>query len=136
MEKSLAYRGEGKVSAFYRFITQIGDSAVFVDDDEIIKLHVHTNHPGKVLENALKYGSLATVKIENMRLQHSELAGGVEAEHPHDAAQKESGESADSSAKQPAKRTVKQPEKPYGFVTVCAGDGSAMCSPISARTRS
>ncbi len=138
VEKSLAYRGEGKVSAFYRFITQIGDSAVFVDDDEIIKLHVHTNHPGKVLENALKYGSLATVKIENMRLQHSELAGGVEAEHHHDAAQKESGESAGTSVNQPAdgavndtaareaesaKRTVKQPEKPYGFVTVCAGDG-------------
>ncbi len=136
VEKSLAYRGEGKVSAFYRFITQIGDSAVFVDDDEIIKLHVHTNHPGKVLENALKYGSLATVKIENMRLQHSELTGGVEAEHPQDAAAENSGKEADLSAKQSAngavtqsaapeaaKRTVAQPEKPYGFVTVCAGDG-------------
>ena len=46
---------------------------MLVDDDEIIKVHVHTNHPGKVLEEALTYGGLLTVKVENMRQQHTEL---------------------------------------------------------------
>lgn len=111
IEKSPAYRGEGKVSAFHHFVTGIGDSVVFVDDDEIIKLHVHTNHPGKVLENALKYGALATVKIENMRMQHSELADGA----------KKSEEPTQNTA--PEKLAFAAPENPFGFVTVCAGDG-------------
>ena len=88
------------------FLTGLGDSLVLVDDDEIIKVHVHTNHPGKVLEEALTYGSLLTVKIENMREQHTEILEDV----------KEAAEQ---------KRTIAAPEKPYGFVTVCAGDGLA-----------
>ena len=55
------------------FLSALGDSLVLVDDDEIIKVHVHTNHPGKVLEEAITYGSLQTVKIENMRNQHTEI---------------------------------------------------------------
>ena len=88
------------------FLTGLGDSLVLVDDDEIIKVHVHTNHPGKVLEEALTYGSLLTVKIENMREQHTEILEDV-----NEAAEQ--------------KRTIAAPEKPYGFVTVCAGDGLA-----------
>ena len=53
------------------FLSGIGDSVVMVDDDEIIKVHVHTNEPGTVMQKALEYGSFATVKVENMRLQHS-----------------------------------------------------------------
>lgn len=84
------------------FLNGMGDSLVLVDDDEIIKVHVHTNNPGVVLEEALKYGGLITVKVENMRLQHSEKV-------------------VSESEKQQAAKA--KPEKRYGFVTVCAGDG-------------
>jgi DAK2 domain fusion protein YloV len=88
------------------FLNGMGDSLVLVDDDEIIKAHVHTNNPGQVLEEALKYGPLLTVKVENMREQHSEIleeaaAPAEEAWHPAPA------------------------EKQYGFAAVCAGDGLA-----------
>ena len=89
------------------FLSALGDSLVLVDDDEIIKVHVHTNHPGKVLEEAITYGSLQTVKIENMRNQHTEILEEA-AGHP---------------AEQEAVRKVAPPEKKYGFVSVCAGDG-------------
>ena len=55
-----------------QFLSSIGDSLVLVDDDEIIKVHVHTNDPGKALHEAIAYGSFVTVKVENMRLQHTE----------------------------------------------------------------
>ena len=77
-----------------------------VDDDEIIKVHVHTNHPGKALEEAIKYGQFETVKVENMRIQH-ENAGWVEEE---------------SGVEQPALERV-EPENDYGFVSVAAGEG-------------
>ena len=94
------------------FLSALGDSLVLVDDDEIIKVHVHTNHPGKVLEEAITYGSLQTVKIENMRNQHTEILEEA-AGHP---------------AEQEEVRKVAPPEKKYGFVSVCAGDGiSAVC---------
>ncbi len=88
------------------FLGGLGDSAVVVDDDEIIKVHVHTNEPGVVLTEALTYGSLLTVKIENMREQHTEI---IEKEH---------------GAEEP-KRVIAAPEKKYGAVAVCAGDGMA-----------
>ena len=83
------------------FLSGMGDSLVLVDDDEIIKVHVHTNDPGNVLEEALTYGSFVTTKIENMRLQHTEKV-------LHEADNK------------PAPAA---PEKEYGAVAVCAGDG-------------
>ena len=90
------------------FLSGLGDSLVLVDDDEIIKVHVHTNHPGTALEEALKYGSFVTTKIENMKLQHSEkvmteTAAPAKAEEPKIAAA----------------------EKKYGIVSVCAGEGLA-----------
>lgn len=88
------------------FLNALGDSLVLVDDDDIIKVHVHTNHPGKVLEEALTYGGLLTVKIENMREQHTEILGGAQ-------------ETAASEAK------VAAPEKKLGVVSVCAGEGLA-----------
>ena len=90
------------------FLSALGDSLVLVDDDEIIKVHVHTNHPGKVLEEAITYGALQTVKIENMRNQHTEILA--------EAAQE--GE-ADQT------RKIAPAEKPFGFVSVCAGAGLA-----------
>ena len=92
------------------FLGTIGDSIVLVDEDDIIKVHVHTNVPGRVLTQALTYGALMTVKIENMREQHTSLeekqAAPVEEEaDPH---------------------AIPDPvpaEKPVGTVCVCAGDG-------------
>ena len=85
------------------FLSSLGDSLVLVDDDEIIKVHVHTNDPGKALHEAIEYGSFVTVKIENMRLQHTEKVM-TEAE------------------KAPK---IAEPEKPFGVVSVCAGEGLA-----------
>lgn len=83
------------------FLENIGDCVVVVSDEEIVKVHVHTNVPGEVLTEALTYGPLQTVKIENMRNQHTELSKDPEPEAPK----------------------VAPAEKPYGIVTVCAGDG-------------
>ena len=85
------------------FLSSLGDSLVLVDDEEIIKVHVHTNDPGKALHEAIDYGSFVTVKIENMRLQHTEKVMTENEKAPKIAA----------------------PEKPLGVVSVCAGDGLA-----------
>ena len=90
------------------FLSSLGDSLVLVDDDEIIKVHVHTNDPGKALHEAMDYGSFVTVKIENMRLQHTEKVMNEQEAAPV--------------AAEPA---IAAPEKPLGVVSVCAGDGLA-----------
>ncbi|PWM00034.1 MAG: dihydroxyacetone kinase [Clostridiales bacterium] len=103
IEKKEAYHGEGTCTALSDYIGTIGDSAVFVDAEDIVKLHIHTNDPGLVLTQALVYGSLTTVKIENMKKQYSALAE-ID-ENPQ------------------AKPSLAKPEKKYGFVAVCMGDG-------------
>ena len=85
------------------FLSSLGDSLVLVDDDEIIKVHVHTNDPGKALHEAMDYGSFVTVKIENMRLQHTEKVMTENEKAPK----------------------IAEPEKPFGVVSVCAGAGIA-----------
>ena len=85
------------------FLSGLGDSLVLVDDDEIIKVHVHTNDPGAALHEAVSYGSFVTVKVENMRLQHTEKVMSEQELAPKIAA----------------------PEKKLGVVSVCAGDGIA-----------
>ena len=106
VDKDKAHRGEGKGEKLGEFVRSIGDSVVFVDTDDLIKLHVHTNNPGQVLEQAIRYGSLLTVKIENMKNQHTALSG-------------ESEEKAEEDSK-----PVSVPaEKQYGFVSVCLGEG-------------
>lgn len=82
------------------FLESRGDSLVVVDDGEIIKVHVHTNNPGLALEEGLKYGALLSIKIENMREQHTAKL--------------------DLSAKE---AKTAEPEKKYGFVSVAAGEG-------------
>ena len=85
------------------FLSSLGDSLVLVDDEEIIKVHVHTNDPGKALHEAMDYGSFVTVKIENMRLQHTEKVMSENEKSPK----------------------IAEPEKPFGVVSVCAGAGLA-----------
>ena len=112
VEKSPEFVGEDTAGELHRFIGSIGDSVVFVDDESIIKLHVHTDHPGEVMEQALRFGSLTTVKIENMRNQHSTLVT-------------EQGKKEPTAPAEPETPAVARPEKKYGFVSVCLGDGIA-----------
>ena len=91
------------------YLESIGDCVVVVDDDEIIKVHVHTNDPGKALSEGVKYGQFETVKVENMRIQHAN-AGWVE-------------ETDASAAAGPKQLERAEPEKEYGFVSVAAGQG-------------
>jgi len=97
------------------YLETIGDCVVVVDDDEIIKVHVHTDHPGNAIENALTFGQLVNLKIENMRDQHEK------AKHDAANARKKPAKSADLSETY----TPVEPTKPIGFVSVCAGDGLA-----------
>ena len=108
VDKKPEFFNLGKTSAFECFVMNLGDSVVYVDDSEIIKIHVHTNDPGKILSEALKYGSLSAIKVENMKEQHTNLS------------QKET-----QSEKQEEKieSVNKKPDKKYGFVCVCAGEG-------------
>ncbi len=108
VEKNEEFLGEDTASDFCAFIKSIGDSAVFIDDESLIKLHVHTNDPGAVLSHAVTYGSLLSVKIENMRNQHTALTSGAEEEAPK--------------AQDSAVEAVPV-EKKYGFVSVCMGEG-------------
>lgn len=87
------------------YLEAIGDCVVVVEDGNIIKVHVHSNCPGTVIQTALKYGQLINIKIDNMRHQHENA--NAEAENVEEAP------------------SVAQPENDYGFVTVCAGDGLA-----------
>ena len=87
------------------YLESIGDSVVVVDDEEIIKVHVHTNHPGDALESGLKFGMLTKLKIENMKEQHT--AQVTEAE-----------QMAENDSYVPV-----DPDIPYGFVAVAAGMG-------------
>ncbi len=88
------------------YLESIGDCVVVVDDEEIIKVHVHTNDPGKALSEGVKYGQFETVKVENMRIQHAN-AGWVDTE----------------GADEPKPLERVEPEEEYGFVAVAAGEG-------------
>ena len=94
--------------SFKEFLTSIGDSIVLVADDEIVKVHVHTNHPGQAFERALTYGALSRMKIDNMREEHQEKLI----------------KDAEKLARQQVEEEKKQtPPKETGFIAVSAGAG-------------
>ena len=102
---------------FKAFLSSIGDSIVCVALDDIVKVHVHTNHPGQAFEKALEYGQLTKMKVDNMREEHNqkvveqaEVQAAVASE-----AQKKNGKPIASN----------QPKKDFGFVTIAAGEGLA-----------
>ena len=99
------------------YLSSIGDCLVIGEDDDAFKVHVHTDTPGDAITESQKYGTLELAKIENMRTQHEEVAAGRKAQSADDLdaveEELESGE------------TVAAPEKRYGFLAVCAGDGLA-----------
>ena len=100
------------------YLGSIGDSLVIGEDDESFKVHVHTDTPGDALNEAQKYGTLELAKIENMRTQAADLAAGRKAQSTDDldAIEEELEKGACA---------VAAPEKRYGFLAVCAGDGLA-----------
>jgi len=107
------------IEPFRSYLNSIGDSLVIGEDDETFKVHVHTDTPGAALSEAQKYGTLELAKIENMRTQAEELAAGKKAQSTDDLEQIEAElEAQDGSA-------VAAPEKKFGVVAVCAGDGMA-----------
>jgi len=87
------------VLAFKKAIENIGDCMLVIDDDEIVKVHIHTNNPGFVLENAIKMGAMINIKIDNMKHQHQSIISSEE------------------------DKKDEEPPKQYGFISVCAGDG-------------
>ena len=93
---------------FKEYLSSIGDSLVVVSDDDIVKVHVHTNHPGLAFEKGLMYGSLTRMKIDNMREEHQEKLA-------------REGKKPEAQASKPAAET--EPAKEYGFISVTIGEG-------------
>lgn len=87
------------VLSFKQYIESKGDCMLVIDDDDIVKVHIHTNHPGYVLEQAVKMGQMINIKIDNMKHQHQSVITTEE------------------------KEEAELPHKEYGFVSICAGDG-------------
>ncbi len=95
--------------AFKSFLESIGDSIVCVADEDVVKVHVHTNHPGQAIERALTYGALSKMKIDNMREEHQERLI----------------KDAEKIAQQQKEQEAKKTRKPVGFIAVSVGDGLA-----------
>ena len=102
---------EKEESSFKDFLESIGDSIVLVADDEIVKVHVHTNQPGEAFTRALTYGSLSRMKVDNMREEHHERL--IKNAEKMAAQQKEEEEQAKAD----------EPKKKYGFIAVSVGEG-------------
>ncbi len=100
-----------------KYLGSIGDSLVVVSDDEIVKIHVHTNHPGLAFEKGLTYGSLSRMKVDNMREEHEERV-------IQDSERLAKEQAQDDAAKQEeAKEQEPEERKEYGFIAVSCGDG-------------
>ncbi|RHP29603.1 DAK2 domain-containing protein [Lachnotalea sp. AF33-28] len=95
-----------KENSFKKYLESIGDSIVVVSDEDLIKVHVHTNDPGLALQKALTYGSLSRIKIDNMREEHQEKLFKEAEKKALEEQQKDKG-----------------PRKPYGFISISVGDG-------------
>ena len=111
------------IEPFRAYLNGIGDSLVIGEDDESFKVHVHTDTPGQALSEAQKYGTLELAKIENMRTQAEELAAGRQAQSTDDLDQVEAELEAQKDGAGDQKPAA--PEKRYGVVAVCAGEGMA-----------
>ena len=105
---------------FKAYLESIGDSIVCVADDDIVKVHVHTNDPGLAIQKALTYGALTNLKIDNMREEHQEKLFKM-AEKENAAAEEEKQNAAVE--EEPAAKAVEGPEKEIGFIAVSVGEG-------------
>ncbi len=102
---------------FKAFLESIGDSIVCVALDDIVKVHVHTNHPGQAFEKALEFGQLTSMKIDNMREEHNErvITGSLNPDH-----EAITGEKAET---EPEEKAAPEPRKDNGFIAVSVGEG-------------
>lgn len=105
--------GEKEVEEFKDYLESIGDSIVCVADEELIKIHVHTNDPGLAIQKALTHGSLSRIKIDNMREEHRERL----IKNAEQLAKEQSAQRAVQ------KEASKEPQKDYGIISVAAGEG-------------
>lgn len=96
---------------FKAYLSSIGDSIVCVADDDVVKIHVHTNDPGLAIQRALTYGQLSRMKIDNMREEHQEKLI------------RDAEKLAAEEAEKEAQKKAKEPRKPMGFITVSIGEG-------------
>ena len=111
------YDASSEADGFKQAISPKGDCMLVIDDGDIVKVHIHTNHPGFVLEQAVELGELINLKIDNMKHQHRSII---------DKSQKPvtvEVEGRKAKKKEKAPRKPESPEKDYGFVSVCAGKG-------------
>ena len=102
---------DAEEKSFKAFLESIGDSIVLVADDEIVKVHVHTNQPGEAFTRALTYGSLSRMKIDNMREEH------------HERLIKNAQKMAEQQKEEEEKQAANEPKKKYGFIAVSVGNG-------------
>lgn len=98
----IAKKTDYSIDKFRSDISPKGDCMLVIDDDDVVKVHIHTNNPGFVLEQAVKIGEMESIKIDNMKIQHNENIGETPA---------------------PVKEEPKEPAKKYGMVAVAAGEG-------------
>ena len=112
--------GEKEEAAFKAFLESIGNSIVIVSDDEMVKVHVHTNHPGLAFEEGLKYGSLSRMKVDNMREEHEERLIANASKVAGDNKETEHKEEAEEEEEEEEEEIVNEK---YGFISVSAGDG-------------
>ncbi len=131
------YESGASVDDFRAAIADKGDCQLVIDDDEVCKVHIHTNHPGFVLEEAVKIGEMINLKIDNMKHQHREIIKGSldlsDGKTPSTVADgKKSKPKKEKEPKpkkekepKPKKEAKQEPPKPFGFAAVCAGKGLA-----------
>ena len=109
---------------FKAYLESIGDSIVCVADDDVVKVHVHTNDPGLAIQKALKYGALSNMKIDNMRLEHQEKLFKMSEKQAAEGAQETAASEQTASAEASEEPSQEQePPKPVGFIAVSIGEG-------------
>ena len=124
---------DDQVEGIKKFLLSIGDSLVCVADDEVVKIHIHTNHPGLAFEEGLKSGQLTRCKIDNMREEHTErisfsmtpglAAEGLGSGKTSDKSESSGSENGAVDSSSEDKAASDEPKKKYGFVVVSAGEG-------------
>lgn len=127
------YESGTSVDGFREAISDKGDCQLVIDDDDVCKVHIHTNHPGFVLEEAVKIGELINLKIDNMKHQHREIIKGsldlsdtsVPSSVISDQAAKKQSKAVKDKKDKKEKKSKPDKTKQFGFVAVCAGKGLA-----------
>ena len=108
---------------FKAFLESIGDSIVCVADDDVVKVHVHTNDPGLAIQKALKYGALSNMKIDNMRLEHQEKLFKMSEKGAAEAIDLEETASPQAKDAEVKQAQTNEPAKEVGFIAVSVGEG-------------